>query len=92
MSLKVKIFIVVLLALFPLPGIYLKIQRANAHPYYWDVVNKGIDQSYLSFVAGDIIYNAIYYVVFLAISLLVIKMLNKKQISFIPTSGNSGTI
>ena len=48
--------------------------------------------SELNFVAGDIIYNAIYYVVFLAISLLVIKMLNKKQISFIPTSGNSGTI
>ncbi len=85
MSLRVKIFVIALLAFLPLPGIYLKIQRSNAHPYYWDVVNKGIDQSYLSFVAGDVIYNAIYYVVFLVISILVLKMLNKKTTSsFVP--------
>ncbi len=77
-SKQTKIALLAGAALIPLPGIIFVINRANQHPYYWDIVNKGIDTSYLSFVSGDIIWFTCVYIVFLLVIYLLIKLFERK--------------
>ncbi len=71
---RTKIILMGISALVPLPGIISVINRANQHPYYWDVVNKGLDTSYLAFVIGDIFKYVIFYVIFLVVIFFLIKL------------------
>lgn len=77
-SKSIKIAILTISALIPLPGIISVINRANQHPYYWDVVQKGSDMSYLSFISGDIIWYACIYLVFLLAVYFLIKLFERK--------------
>lgn len=65
-------------ALIPLPGIIFVINRANQNPYYWDIVDKGINTSYLSFISGDIMWYAFLYLVFLIAVYLLIKLFERR--------------